>query len=158
VHSIALIHEHLYGGEHLDRINFADYAQQFVQVFYSAFSAESERIAIKIDIDPIDLRLHQAVPAALILNELMTNALKHAFPDGRSGAIRVTFRENEPGHLELAVEDDGVGSADVLVERKTKSLGLQIVRILTAQLSGTLEQEPATGTRIVLRFPAGVAH
>jgi len=157
VHSIALIHEHLYGGEHLDRIHFAEYAQEFVQVFYSAFAAQSERIAIKIDIDPIDLRLHQAVPAALILNELLTNAFKHAFPDGRSGAIRVTFRENEPGHLELAVEDDGVGSADVLVERKTKSLGLQIVRILAAQLAGTLQQEPAAGTRIVLRFPAGLA-
>ncbi len=154
VHSIALIHEHLYGGEHLDRIDFAEYAQQFAQVFYSAFSAESARIAIKMDIDPIALRLHQAVPAALILNELLTNAFKHGFPDGRSGQIRVTCRALDSQLLELAVEDDGVGSADVLAERKTKSLGLQIVRILAAQLGGMLQQEPCSGTRVVLRFPA----
>jgi two-component sensor histidine kinase len=157
VHSIALIHEHLYAGEHFDRINFAEYAQQFAQVFYSAFSAESARIAINMDIDPIDLRLLQAVPAALILNELLTNAFKHAFPDGRSGEIRITFREPAPGVLELAVEDDGIGSEAVLVERKTKSLGLQIVRILTAQLGGSLKQDPGSGTRLVLRFPDSAA-
>ncbi len=152
VHSIALIHEHLYGSGHLDRINFAEYAEQLVRVLHAAFNGESARIAIRMDVDPIELGVHLAVPAALILNELLSNALKHAFPGGRRGEIHVTFRELEPGNLELAVEDDGVGSVDVLVERHTKSIGLQIVRILTAQLGGTLKQEPASGTRIVLRF------
>jgi two-component sensor histidine kinase len=154
VHSIALIHEHLYGSEHLDRINFAEYAQQLVQVLHSAFNGASARIAIRMDIDPIELGVHLAVPAALILNELLSNALKYAFPAGRNGEIHVTFREWEPGHVELAVEDDGIGSPDLLVERKTRSVGLQIVRILTAQLGGTLEQELRPGTRVVLRFPA----
>ena len=153
VHSIALIHEHLYGGEQLDRINFAEYAQQLVRVLHAAFNGDSDRIAIRMDVDPIELGVHLAVPAALILNELLSNALKHAFPGGRSGEIHVTFRESEPGHRWLAIEDDGVGSPDLLGERKTKSLGLQIVRILTAQLGGTLEQEPGCGTRVVLRFP-----
>ncbi len=157
VHSIALIHEHLYGSEHLDRINFADYAQQLVQVLYSDFAGEPARIAVRMDMDPIELGIQTAVPAALILNELLSNAFKHAFPGGRNGEIHVTFRQPEPGHLELAVEDDGVGSVDVLVERKTQSLGLQIVRILTTQLAGTIKQEPGSGTRIVLQFLSGAA-
>jgi two-component sensor histidine kinase len=105
-----------------------------------------------MDVDPINLSVYLAVPAALILNELLSNALKHAFPGGRRGEIDITFHEFQPGQMELAVEDDGVGSPDVLAERGTKSLGLQIVRILTAQLGGTLKQEQASGTRIVLRF------
>jgi two-component system, sensor histidine kinase PdtaS len=87
----------------------------------------------------------------------VSNALKHAFPDGRRGEIHVTFREPEPGYLELAVVDDGVGTPDLLVERNTKSLGLQIVRILSAQLAGALSQAPGSGTRVVLRFPINAA-
>jgi len=98
------------------------------------------------------------VPAALILNELLSNALKHAFPGDRRGKICITFRESDPGHLELVIEDDGVGSPDVLRKRTTKSLGLQIVRVLTGQLAGTVNQEPSSGTRVVLRFPAGAQH
>jgi len=157
VHSIALVHEHLYGSEHLDRITFAEYAQQLVHVLYSALAGESARVSIRMDLDPVELCIHRAVPVALILNELLSNAFKHGFPDGRRGEIRVSFREAEPGHLELAVADDGVGAREVLVERKTQSLGLQIVRILTAQLGGTLQQAPGPGTRIVLRFPARAA-
>jgi two-component sensor histidine kinase len=158
VHSIALIHEHLYGSEHLDRINFAEYAQQLVQALHSSFAGESARIVIRLEFEPIDVSVHQAVPAALILNELVSNALKHAFPGGRRGEIHVTFRKSGPGYLQLAVEDDGVGSPNVLVEGKRTSLGLQIVRILTAQLSGTLEQEPGSGMRVALRFPVMAAH
>ena len=157
VHSIALIHELLYGSEHLDRINFADYTQQLVQVLTANFGGEPGRIAIRMDMEPIELGLHSAVPAALILNELVSNALKHAFPGGRRGEVHISFRESEPGNLELAIEDDGVGSPDVLAERKTKSLGLQIVRILTTQLGGTLRQEPSGGTRVVLQFQHGAA-
>jgi PAS domain S-box-containing protein len=157
VHSIALIHEHLYGSEHLDRINFAEYTQQLVRAVYSNFAGETARIGMRMELDPIDLGVHVAIPAALILNELLSNSFKHAFPDGRSGEIHITFREPEPGHMELAVEDNGVGSVEVLKERTTKSLGTQIVRVLTTQLGGTITQESSSGTRIVLRFVTGGA-
>lgn len=97
VHSIALIHEHLYGSEHLDRINFAEYTQQLVQALYANFAREPALIALRMDLDSIDLGVQLAVPAALILNELLSNAFKHAFPGGRSGQIHFTFRESEPG-------------------------------------------------------------
>jgi two-component sensor histidine kinase len=156
VHSIALIHEHLYGNDHLDRINFSDYARHLVEGLYSQSAAEPGRIAIKMDLDPIELDIERAVPCALILNELLSNAFKYAFPDGRNGKILVRFCEREPGSLELVVEDNGIGlPAGRLAARNTESLGLRIVGILTRQLDGSLEQEDCPGARIVLRFPVG---
>ena len=155
VHSIALIHEHLYGNEHLNRVNFSEYAQQLVQELYSAFVREEGRISLKIDVEPIELDIHWAVPCALILNELLSNAFKHAFPAGRSGEIRVSFRESGPGYLELVVQDNGIGSLAGGNAQSSQSTGLSIVRILTTQLDGSLEQEACSGMRFVLRFPGG---
>lgn len=156
VHSMALIHEHLYGNDRLDRIDFSEYARQLVQGLYSTSVGEPDRISIRMDLDPIELGIERAVPCALILNELLSNALKYAFPDGRNGKILVRSRESEPGSLELTVEDNGIGlPAGRLGARNTESLGLRIVRILTQQLDGSLEQEACPGTRIVLRFPVG---
>ena len=154
VRSMALIHEHLCGNDHLDRINFSEYARQLVREMYTAFVIEPGRISLEVAADAIELGLDRAVPCALILNELMSNAFKHAFPGERKGEIRISFRESAPGELELAIQDDGIGSSAVLGEGKTNSLGLSIVRILTTQLDGTLDQEPCAGTRFVLRFPA----
>ncbi|MBZ5622267.1 MAG: PAS domain-containing protein [Acidobacteriia bacterium] len=154
VHSMALIHEHLYGNDHLDRIDFSEYARELVQGMYS-LSGEAGRISIGMDLDPIELGIDRAVPCALILNELLSNAFKYAFPDQRNGKIRVAFRESEPGSLELVVEDNGVGlPAGRLGKPDTKSLGLRIVGILTKQLDGSIQQEACAGTRILLRFPA----
>lgn len=156
VHSMALIHEHLYGSGHLDRINFSHYAQTLSQELRQAFVREPGRITIKLALDPIELGIELAVPCALILNELISNAFKYAFPGDRRGEILISFRESQPGTLELAIEDDGIGlPAGLLGNPDTKSLGLQIVSILTRQLEGSLERRPSTGTHIVIRFPAG---
>ncbi len=155
VYSMALIHEHLYGSSHLDRIDFSDYARELAQGLYSAFVGEPGRISIEMDVDPIEIYIERAVPCALILNELLSNAFKYAFPGQRNGKIRVSFRESEPGTLELAIEDNGIGlPAGRLAQLDTQSLGLRIVAILTKQLEGSLEQQACSGTRIVLRFPA----
>jgi PAS domain S-box-containing protein len=157
VHSIALIHEQLYGSETPDRIDFSEYAQQLAGELHASFVSEPERIAIRLDIAPIEMGIHRAVPCALILNELVSNAFKHAFPGGRRGEVVVSLQESAPGQLEFAVEDNGIGSPAGLAERNAKSLGLKIVGILGRQLEGTLEQQSdsGAGTRFVLRFPAG---
>jgi len=153
--SMALIHEHLYGTDHLDRINFADYAQQLVRRVAAAFASEPGRIAIQLDLDPIELAIELAVPCGLILNELLTNAFKYAFRGQADGRVAISFHDFAPGIRELAVEDDGVGlPAGRLGGQNGKSLGLRIVEVLTCQLDGTVTQEPSSGTRIVLRFPA----
>jgi two-component sensor histidine kinase/PAS domain-containing protein len=158
VYSMALIHEHLYGNERLDRINFADYATQLVRRLHAAVAAEPDRIAIDLALEPIELAIEQAVPCGLILNELLTNAFKYAFRGRPRGRIAVSFRESSPGIHELSVEDDGVGiPADRTDRTNGNSLGLRIVQVLAQQLDGILENEPSSGTRAVLRFPAGKA-
>jgi len=153
VQSIALVHEHLYGTDSLGRINFAEYARELVQGVRSAFAVGDRFIGLDFELEPIELSIELAVPCALILNELLSNAFKYAFADGQTGQIRISFRQPEPGRCELAVEDDGVGLPPGRLGAQNKSLGLRIVRILTNQLNGSIEQKERPGTRIVLRFP-----
>jgi two-component sensor histidine kinase/PAS domain-containing protein len=156
VYSMALIHEHLYGNGHLDRIDFAEYARQLVLRLHAAYAGEPDRIAISLDLDPIEVALDRAVPCGLILNELLTNTFKYAFRGRPDGRIVVSFHESAAGIRELTVEDNGVGlPAGRLAFQNENSLGLRIVEILTNQIDGTLAQEPCSGTRLVLRFPAG---
>ncbi len=152
VRSIALIHEHLYGSEHLDRIDFAEYARQLVYEIHAAFASDPPRVSVNIEAAPIAVGVHRAVPCALILNELLMNAFKHAFPAGRAGAVRISFAECGTGILQLAVEDDGIGCLDSIARCGRESLGLRIVDILVKQLDGTLHRESVAGTRVVLRF------
>ncbi len=157
VRTIALIHEYLYGNEHLDRIDFAEYARQLVQELHAAFDIAPPRISVHIDAAPIALPVNRAVPCALVLNELLMNVFKHAFPEGRGGEIRVTFGACAPGTLELAVQDNGIG-CDVSIDRcGRKSLGLRIVDILVEQVDGTLHRSQSGGMRVALRFPAAGA-
>ena len=153
VHAMALIHEHLYGSDHLDRIEFSEYARELVEQLYAATIQGRERISISFDSDPIELGVHRAVPCALILNELLSNVFKHAFPGGRKGRISVVLKASGPGTLELAVEDDGVGLPPGW--ENSNSLGWQIVKILAAQLEGSIASEPCDGTRFVLWIPIG---
>ena len=153
VHSMALIHEQLYESDRLDQINFSEYAQQLVERLRHAFVEEPTRVSIETDLDPIELGIEQAVPCGLILNELLTNAFKYAFPGNNLGVIRISFHECEPGWLELAVQDNGIGLSSELLSGRATTLGLRIVGILTSQLDGTLEHPQCAGTRIVLRFP-----
>lgn len=158
VYSMALIHEQLYGNERLDRINFAEYATELVCRLQTAVATDRDRITIELALDPIELAIEQAVPCGLILNELLTNAFKYAFRGRPSGRIAISFRESAAGIRELSVEDDGVGiPAGRANEGNGNSLGLRIVEVLTRQLDGSLEYQPCSGTRVVLRFPAGKA-
>jgi two-component sensor histidine kinase len=152
VHSMALIHEQLSEHDRLDRINFSEYAQQLVQHLRHAVD-EPGRVSIETELEPIEVGIEQAVPCGLILNELLTNAFKYAFPGRKQGRTRVAFHQPAAGILELAVEDNGVGLSPELRAGRETSLGLRIVGILTNQLDGTLEHQPCAGTRIVLRFP-----
>jgi len=153
IHSMALIHEHLYSGERLDRVEFSEYARELVEQLYSASVSARELVAFHFECSPVELGVDRAIPCALILNELLANVFKHAFPDGRKGRIMVSLQTPSPGTLELSVEDDGIGLDPGW--DNSPSFGWQVVRILAAQLDGTLTAEPSAGTRFVLRFPIG---
>ena len=150
VHVMALIHEHLYSGAHLDRMDFSEYARELAEQVHAA-SIHGERVCLSFEGDPVELDIHRAVPCALILNELLSNVFKHAFPEDRTGKVAVTLQTCSPALMELAVEDDGVGLPPGW--EQSESLGWQIIRILAAQLDASLVAESSSGTRIVLRSP-----
>jgi PAS domain S-box-containing protein len=151
IRTMALIHEQLYGSENLAQLNFADYVRDLVNHLTSAFqpSADAE-IELCVNIAPVTLNLETATPCGLIINELVTNAFKHAFVDGRSGKVSISLTHQEDG-LHLVVQDDGMGFAPHIDWQQCPSLGLRLVRILTRQLEATLTQESGpTGTYFCL--------
>lgn len=151
VSSMAVIHEQIYRTPSLSRIDVADYLQQFLPRIVSVFKGV-EDISLELDIAPILLTLDQAIPFGLIINELTTNALKHAFRGREYGTIRLSASLADE-MVTLVIEDDGNGLPENFDPTRTSSLGLQIVSMLTKQLHGTLSIEPASGTRFRFQFP-----
>jgi two-component sensor histidine kinase len=154
VFSIALAHEKLYRSKDLARIDFSEYARNLVDHLQSMLGAGSA-ITVNTDIHDVTLPVETAIPCGLLINELVTNAFKHAFPDGRRGAIRVVLREAGQGRWLVAVEDDGVGLPANVDLGKTDSLGLDLVAILAAQIGAEVEVQRRGGTSFRLTFGGG---
>ncbi len=151
VRSMALIHEKLYQSPDVANIDLADYLDSLTASLLRSTGENGGRIRLELDAQPVALDIDRAVPCGLIVNELVTNAFKYAFPDGRAGTISVCLRENQ-GRLNLRVSDDGVGlPADLNIEA-SDSIGLQLVTGLTEQLEGTLEATAEGGTCWTLEF------
>jgi two-component sensor histidine kinase len=157
IRSMALVHEMLYRSQNLARIDFADYARSLViQLFRSYDSAR--HVQRSVEVERVLLGVDLAVPCGLIINELVANALKHAFPDERPGRVWVQLDASDDRY-QLRVRDDGVGFPDTVDFRSTDTLGLQLVRTLVDQMEGTIEIEREGGTEIVVVFPRrGGAH
>ncbi|MDX1908911.1 MAG: tetratricopeptide repeat protein, partial [Bacteroidia bacterium] len=148
VESMALIHQKLYQRDNLAAIEMKDYLSNLVQSLIDTFDADPERIQFTLDMPELELDVDTAVPLGLIVNELITNSLKYAFPDGRAGTITVSLQKTGD-HLDLLVADDGVGAANV---KTGTAFGSQLISLLSAQLGGTLEQGTEKGycTRLTL--------
>jgi PAS domain S-box-containing protein len=151
VRSMALIHESLYSHGDLACLNFADYVESLGTHLVQSVAAEAS-IRLHTDLEPLTLDVETAIPCGLILNELLTNALKHAFPDGRAGDITIGLRAGA-GQVTLTVRDTGVGFRGDFDVPRTEPLGLQLVGMLTEQLGGTLTLTRAPGTTFTLAFP-----
>lgn len=156
VRSMALIHERLYGAGS-DAVEFADYARDLVASLRHSLAGASDRVAVSLDVEETALDLDVAVPCGMVINELLTNALKHAFPGERPGSVHVSLRRRPGGLLALSVVDDGVGLPPDVRPEDPITLGLRIVNILAAQIRGTLEVErgprDGRGTAFTLVFP-----
>ena len=156
VSSMALVHEYLYATEHLDRVNFGQYIHQLTSELAAVNSIAPDLVSVEIEAEEIDLPVSLAVPCGLILNELLCNSFKHAFPNGRSGKLTVNFSRLRNGELSLLCRDDGIGIPADLDWQKGGSLGLEIMRILTKQIDGTMSLDEANrdvGTAFEVRFP-----
>ena len=154
VQSMALIHEKLYESGGLARLNFADYAASLTQSIWSAHGAGGLGMRLRLDVEPVALSVATAVPCGLILNELVSNALKHAFPSG-GGTVTVGLaHETGTGRLCLRVCDDGIGLPAGLDWRRARTLGLRLVQMLARQLDGSVDTGPGPGTEFRISFDA----
>lgn len=154
VRSMALVHETLYRSGDLGWIDLGTYVDAICSYLSRAYGIDHYRIHIEVHVDHVSLDLDRAIPCGLIINELVSNALKYAFPENRSGRITVRLTSNSDQNYTLAVEDDGVGLPPDLDLGKIKSLGLQLVNDLVRQLSGSIVIEKAPGAGFFIRFTA----
>lgn len=151
VRSMALIHEKLYRSADLAHVDLGEYVRSLAASLFRSYAADPGAIALNIDVEGVFLSVNAAVPCGLIINELLTNSLKHAFPPGRQGEIRVWARA-EGSRYTLLVSDTGTGFPPGLDLRATESLGLQLVTSLVEQLDGTIEMDTSRGTAFKITF------
>jgi PAS domain S-box-containing protein len=153
VHSMALLHERLYQSQNLSEIGCAEYVAQLAAHLFRSYGVSSSRIRLEMNVNKRHMTIDSAVPCGLILNELVSNSLKYAFPDGREGEIRVALEDESDGRTRLAVSDNGVGLPHDVNIWNTHSLGLRLVRTLATQLDARIEVTSGSGTEIRLVFP-----
>jgi len=152
VRSMALIHERLYRAETLADINLAEYISELVVRLCRSYSINSAAIKVETHLEPVRLGIDQAIPCGLLLNEFISNALKHAFPSDGNGQLVISLSEDK-GEISLIISDDGKGVPEDFDLRHPSTLGFEIIRTLTEQLEGTLEVKRENGTIFILKFP-----
>ena len=156
VRAMALVHERLYQSEDLSGVNAAEYFRDLASYLHRSYASASGQVSLKVDVDPISLGIDVAIPCGLIISELVSNALKHAFPDDRQGQILVQLHLVQGGRCILVVSDDGIGLPEGLDLETTESLGLHLVNRLVAQIEGSIELDRSGGTTHKVTFPCGI--
>ncbi len=153
VMAMSMVHEKLYLAQNLVSIDFLSFAQSLVGFLNQLTIGSQAGVTITVDGDPLALSIDQAIPLGLILNELVTNSLKYAFPDGRGGRVSIAISSHAPGAARVAVADDGVGLGKEVNIDESAGLGFRIVRMLVEQLHGELELESRGGLKVAVRVP-----
>jgi PAS domain S-box-containing protein len=161
VRSMSLVHEGLYQSKDLARINFAEYIQKLTASLFHAFGI-NPYVDLDVEIEDVYLGVDTAIPCGLIINELVSNALKYAFPAGRQGKVWISLVDGSPRHITaktalpktytLTVRDNGIGFPGELNFGSTETLGLQLVNILTKQLNGSIQMDVEAGTTFTISF------
>ena len=151
IRSIALVHERMYKSDDLARIDFREYMKSLGSQLLQSYSSSSRYVNLIIEGDPIHLGVDQAVPCGLIMNELISNSLKHAFPGYREGTIKIHLLNGATNNI--IVKDDGVGMPDDSCLSNAQSMGMQLVAALVEQLDGTITLDRSSGTQFTITFP-----
>ena len=153
IKSIALIHEKLYRSEDLAKINFAQYIPSLVSHLFSSYKIDSNTITLENSIEPIFLDIDRAIPCGMVVNELVSNALKYAFPHDYEGKININMYANDSSEITLIIKDNGIGIPPDFDLEQSESLGLQLVQDFIAQLEGTIELDRSQGITFRITFP-----
>lgn len=152
--SIALVHEKLYRSDDLANINFAQYIPDLTTHLFDSYNVSSTHIQLNIQVEDVNLDIETAIPCGLIINELVSNALKYAFPVHQNGEIQVSLFQASDDTLTLIIRDNGVGLPAEFESKKTKTLGMTLIQGLVKQLRGTLEINSQQGTEFKICFTA----
>jgi len=152
IHSMALVHDKLYQQEALHRIEFSSYLRSLATQLFHAYQVDASLIQLRVEAEEISLNLNTAIPCGLIVNELVTNALKHAFSPGEKGELVISLQRGQKEGFVLAVKDNGRGLPEDLNLKKPDTLGLEIVHILVNQLGGKLQVKVDGGTEFRITF------
>ena len=156
VRSMALIHQKLYQGKNLAAIEMKDYLETLGETTLDTFGAAAEYVDIQCRMDKLELDVDTAIPLGLIVNELLTNALKYAFPNQRKGKIQLSLNKTQEGNYQLKVSDNGVGmSKKQVVATGGTGFGTRLVNLLTMQLEGTISKIQGQGLTTVIQFRGG---
>jgi len=150
--ALALVHDRIYQAQDYAHVRFSEYAGHLIAGVFHAVAAPGSGIALSTEIDEVSLPVDRAIPCGLILNELVTNAIEHAFPGGKGGTIRVALHALRDGRLVLSVSDDGVGMTARFDEVMSRSVGVTLVSALVEQLDGELELIRDVGTTVRITF------
>jgi two-component sensor histidine kinase len=151
---MALIHEKLYQATDFTRINFREYISNMIRILYQSYGIPQQRIRFHMNIENTPLGIDNAIPCGLIINEIITNSLTHAFPDKSSGNIWIDMHRLPKELIHLSVKDDGIGLPKKFDVEKSNSLGLYLIKMLTEyQLRGSVSLNSKQGTEIVIEFP-----
>ena len=157
IRSMAFAHEQLYRSRNLSSIDFVEYLENLATFLINSYASDPGLISLRINADTLSLGIDLSISCGLILNELISNALKHAFPDNREGIVTISLSSGPDGLTALSVADDGVGFPADVDFRNTQSLGLQLVNILVKQLHGRIELLKDVGSTFVIQFNGTVA-
>lgn len=149
VNAMALVHEKLYQSGNLSSLSLREYLQDLVQQLQQSGTIDTRRISVSLKIDDIRMGIDNAIPLGLLINELISNSIKHAFPEGRSGHISISLEKQNTQQIQLTIHDNGVGLSDDFVLEKASSMGLKLTRSLAKQLNGTVTMSSHQGTRVV---------
>ncbi|MFV1977321.1 MAG: sensor histidine kinase [Candidatus Scalindua sp.] len=153
IRSISLVHEKLYQSKDLSNVNLKDYIKDLANTLLMNYQVGIDKISLKIDVGSVFVPIDTAIPWGLIINELMSNSLKYAFPDNRVGEIRVVLRSTDVGGIELRISDNGIGLPRDFNLRSTRSLGLKLVSKLTEnELKGEVGLKTENGTEFIIKF------
>ena len=158
VRSMALVHEQLYQSTDLARIDFANYVHDLTGYLLRAYGNVARNVTLTIDVASTTLSVETAVPLGLIISELVSNAYKHAFVDGRSGQIVIQLHQIKDHEMHLIVQDDGIGFPEDIDFRRSPSLGLTIIMTLVDQLRGQIELDRQTGSQFELIIPSDIVN
>jgi len=152
IRSMALVHEKLYKSSDLSRIDFSEYVDNLAQLLFRSFGVEPQQISLEIKKQAVFLSVETAVPCGLLVNELLSNSIKHAFPKGRQGKISVNIEMHDNSEIEIEVNDDGVGLPESFSFETTETLGLQLVRTLVNQINGRIVVKNNNGASFSIIF------